>query len=316
VHSAFVRPFTAYWPASSVSFFPPLAWWSLGELGSASGRPYLPGAYLSLLVGHRLPAVGEGEAAWLAGEFFARALYTSVPAVFLWALWRAWRGAATRRIGELAALALAFVLSAFPRADYFHLISVYPVVLLLLAALAASRRPDPSRPPRSGLLAVVALLATTAGLAGLHLSQFSHRLDLDRASLRVSPFAAWVESVVRYAREEVAPHESLFVYGHEAYFYFLADRYSAWPFAQLYPGQDGGAGGRTLAAWLRRHPPALVVRGHPGVPSLRTTTPHLFRHVKGDFEPAPEVFERHPPRAGLSPPASLVLVLRPAAFAR
>ena len=57
---------------------------------------------------------------------------------------------------------------------------------------------------------------------------------------------AWHESVIDYLHESAAPDEEILVYGHEAHYYFLAGRYSSWPFVQLYPGQAGGDGGQ---AW-------------------------------------------------------------------
>jgi len=318
--SAFLRPFWGYWPASRISFLPPLAWWSPGALREVPGHPYLPGAYLLVLLGGKLPGGAEGRAAWLAGELFARVLYSSLPLIFLGALLRLARrrgaGApqgAEGRLGELALLALAFALSAFPRADHFHVIGIYPVVLLLLAALTSERGAARGRPPWPGAAAVALLLVTTGWLGHLHRGLYTHRLELERGRLWVSPWAAWAESVVRFAREEVGQGAPLFVYGHEAWVYFLADRYPPWPFAQLYPGQAGDDGGRALVARLEREPPALIVRGDAGIPSLPGYTPQLARWVRERYEPDPRVFERHPPRAGGLPPPSLALVLRPRA---
>jgi hypothetical protein len=250
------------------------------------------------------------------GEVATRALYTAIPLVFAAALLRLLRGRraaageAGRGLLALALFAAADVLSAFPRADFFHLASVAPGVWLLAFAL---RRSPPARLwPEA---AAVALLLLGAGLGLVrYAGAMEHRLALERAELRVEPEAAWVESVARYAAEQVPPGGGLFVYGNEATFYFLADRYPAWPFAQLYPGQTGEGGGAELVAALRRAPPALVIRGAlswPGLPALPSYTPALFQELRARFEPDPRLFERHPVRGGSEPPAELLAVLRP-----
>jgi hypothetical protein len=119
---------------------------------------------------------------------------------------------------------------------------------------------------------------------------------------------------VEYLREEVGEGERLFVYGHEAYYYFLAARFYPWPFSQLYPGQAGGDEGRALVALLEREPPERVVSGMlswPGMPALPGYTPLVVEYLKARYEVAPDVFLRHPPPGGRVPPAWTVTVLRP-----
>jgi hypothetical protein len=141
-------------------------------------------------------------------------------------------------------------------------------------------------------------LLTTLLLAAWQHSFLTHRIHLERATLRVSPEHAYAESVVRYVSDEVEPGESIFVFVHEAYYYFLTDRYSPWPFAQLYPGMTGDDGGRALAALLEREPPQLVVRGlvrTPGLPLLHDYAPVVVAWMQGRFVRDPEAFIRYPP---------------------
>ena len=119
-----------------------------------------------------------------------------------------------------------------------------------------------------------------------------------------------MESIVNLARAELEPGDPLFVYGHEAAFYFLADRFTTWRFAQLYPGQVGEGGGRELADHLRAHPPAVIVRGLAGTPPLDTYTPELLSWVKGNYEVDTRVFEAYPPPVDFVPPRWMVAVLR------
>jgi len=309
--SGLVRPFTGYLPTSAVSFFRALSWWELGSLREGAALPYFVNPYWVMLVRGALPGAPGAAGWWIAGEIFARASYTAIPAVLLAAALRLWRG---HRRGaprdwpflSVALFAAAALLSAFPRADFFHVASVAPLVTLLAFALRAGHR------LRLEGVAVAALLT----VCGLGLARYAagleHRLGLDRARLWVEPEWAGVESVARYAAERVPEGQELFVYGHEAYYYFLTERFFAWPFVQLYPGQAGGDGGRTLAERLRRSPPALVIRGlldWPGLPSLPSYTPELYGDLQLRYEPDPEVYARHP--VAVRPPQDHLAVLRP-----
>jgi len=316
LESGLLRPFTAYLPTSGVSYARALAWWELGSLRGVPAFPYFVAPYWVMLNRGDLPGGSESGAWWLLGELVTRVLYTAIPLVFAAALLRLARGGRAAAAGPgraflaVALFAGAAVLSAFPRADFFHVVSVAPLVLLLAFAL---RRPSPARFWPEAVAVALLLLATGLGLLR-YAAGLEHRLSLERAELRVEPEAAWVESVARYAAEEVPPGAGLFVYGNEAIFYFLADRYAAWPFAQLYPGQTGRGGGAELVASLRRAPPALVIRGAlswPGLPALPSYTPALFQELRAGFELDPRVFERHPVRGGSEPPAAFLAVLRP-----
>ena len=310
LESGLWRPFTGYLPTSAISFLEPLAWWNWGALRGMPAFAYFPGAYWSLLVWDALPGAALQPIYWNAGELFARLLYSSVPVLLLVAWIRTRR--AQGRTGQLRALlliALAGLLSAFPRADFFHLISVYPLLLLLGFALL----PESAAATRRLAAGVAIALALAGGLAAVFQSQFRYRMELPRGELALHPKAAWLEPIVRYLDEELAPGEPFFVYGHEAYYYFLADRYSAWPFAQLYPGQEGGDGGQALVELLERDPPRLIVRGMlnwPALPVLPRYAPKLHAYLSEHYEPDPGLAERYAPPGGVAPPPGAIAVLR------
>jgi 4-amino-4-deoxy-L-arabinose transferase-like glycosyltransferase len=321
LYSALVRPFTGYLPTSSISYWPPLAWWTLGS-------EELSGSYLALLPRSFLwrsgVAVPGIHPAWrLLTDLFSRLLYTSVPLAFAWATVR-WARARQRgpderdaRLTLLAALTAAVTLSAFPRWDFVHLIDVYPLVLLLLFALSqdlAAASPRLRFAVRAG--EVVAVLAICLGFAGLGLERWSRmtgRLELDRATLRVLPDGEGVASVVRFLRDETDPGDPILVYGNQAYFYFLADRYSDWPFTQLYPGQTGGERGAEIVETLRANPPKLVVRGivhrRAEIPPIAEYAPLLHLYLLLNYQADDRPFARYPPAA--RPPPQRLGVMRP-----
>ena len=320
LESGLWRPFTGYLPTSAISFLEPLAWWEWGALRGMPAFPYFPGAYWSMLAWDALPVAALYPVYWSAGELFARLLYTSVPVVLL-AAWFRTRGAEggvrAGRVRAMALLAFAGLLSAFPRADFFHVVSVYPLLLLLGLALLPDR-PGAGRAPfatgtRRLAVAVALALALAGALAAVFQSQFRYRIELPRGELVVHPPTAWLEPIVRYLDEELAPGEPLFVYGHEAYYYFLADRYSSWPFAQLYPRQEGGDGGQALVELLERDPPRLIVRGMlnwPALPALPHYAPRLHAFVSENYEGDPGLAKRYAPPGGVPPPPGVIAVLR------
>jgi hypothetical protein len=199
-------------------------------------------------------------------------------------------------------------------------IGVYPVVLLVWFGLGAAGEGADTAGTRPGRglwrvgLAVALLLVVTGTLTAVHVTSGIYEVDLERARLRLSPAETFVEPVVRYIQDEVAEGEALFVYGHEAYYYFLTGRFTPWRFSQLYPGQAGGDDGGELTELLEREPPKRVVSGMlswPGMPPLPGYTPLLVQHLQDRFEVAPDVFGRHPPQGGRVPPGWTVTVLRP-----
>jgi hypothetical protein len=326
VSSGLLQPFLQYLPTSGISFAEPLEWWNLGALQGGSGFPYFVAPYWSMLMNDQLPGESWYPVYWTAGEIFVRALYTSLPVAFLVVLWRWWRGVRAGRITPrdrkpfaFALLALAVVLSAFPRADFFHVVCVYPVVFLLLftfgepTAGEADDREHRRRAPWISACAVSLLLVATGSLAIAHHAQKTYRMQIARADLYIDPTRSWVETVVRYLDATLDHGEGFFVYGHEAYYYFLTGYYHAWPFAQLYPGQVGGDGGMPLVRVLQRRPPKIIVRGlmeWSGMPRIPRYAEALNFYVMVKYRADGEFFERHPPPAGEAPPDWAVDILR------
>lgn len=327
LYSGLVRPFTGYLPRSAVSFSRLLEWWNLGSLEGLTAQPYFPLHYSEMIYFQLLPRPEWERGWWLAGEIFARLLYTSVPVAFgllAWLWIRARREPAgsnreregRRRLFSFGALALAITASAFPRADYPHIINVYPVVLLLLCALGSRRRlglaggrlglgrgatrnPGPSAMLVLQAAAVALLLLVTMGLSIRIDAERTTRVEMERAQLWVQPRHAWIESVVSYVEAEVPEDRPLFVYGHEAYFYFLTGRYFPWRFVQLYPGMAGADQGRALARLLQQLRPRVVLQGvleWPGMAPIEGYTPALRATIHRLYAIDRGVFRRFPPR--------------------
>ncbi len=322
-YNGLVRPLTRYLPTSGIPFSPPLYWWRLGEIRGDTASPYFVDLYWHMLQEQQLPGPEAYPIYWLAGEIFSRLVYTSIPFAFGWAAarWIRNRGRRDESIAKcslLALLAAAVVASVFPRADWIHVFSVYPVVALLLFALLA-RGAGPGGGSRR-LVAVgsgvALLLAICAVLTENHRAHLTHRVQLARAEVWVEPSQTWIEPLVQYVSENVRPNERIFVYGHEAQLYFLTGRFHPWPYSQLYPGQEGGEGGRPLSELLGRFPPKLVLRGvvsWPGTPDLTLYAPDLFLYIYRHFAVDPDFFVDHPVPAGEAPPDWVISVLRPIA---
>jgi len=325
VYSGLVRPFVAYLPTSGISFAEPLAWWRLGELRANAGFPFSIGPYWSMLMNGSLPGRSWYPSYWMAGEIFVRALYTSVVCAFLVVFWR-WARAfrsgrivpADRRLFAFACLALAVFLSAFPRADFFHVISVYSVVFLLLFGLRrgvagdADESGSRSRAPWVSACAVALLLLVTGSLAAAYNAGLTHRMKTQRADLYITPANSWIETVVEFVEESLDSEYDLFVYGHEAYYYFLTGHYSAWPFAQLYPGQVGGEGGMPVVRRLQWKPPRLIIRGlmeWPGMATISSYAGAVDFWVMANYEADQDFFETHPPPSGVKPPWWAISIL-------
>jgi len=317
--ATFARPLVGYLPTGGIAFGEPLAWWRLGAFG-VDEHYYFVEPYVTLLRKAAAP-----EAYWLVGEIFTRLLYSSVviagAGMLVLAMRRRGRlDARDRRQCGLALLAAAVAASALPRADFTHVITVYPLILLVLVALwerwAAGLGSTAGRGARGAARAALALLVlASAGLAVLHQAQRIHPIDLPRARLRVPPEYAWLETVVPYVMRTLDPHEPFFVYGHEAYLYFLTGRFFPWPFTQLYPGQTGGDDGAALAALLAAEQPAVIVRGWTdplaGLPPVASYAPRLEQQVQAQFAPDRDFFQRHPPSNGVAPSPRKLSIWRP-----
>jgi hypothetical protein len=324
LYSGLIRPLTRYLPTSGIPFSTALAWWRLGEIHGDAASPYFVDLYWHMLQQQQLPGPDAYPIYWLAGELFSRLVYTSVPVAFAWALVARIRkrdggNGSVAKVSLLGLLAAAVVWSAFPRADAFHVFSVYPVVVLLIFALIA--RGAERRGARWRLWAVgggvALLLAICAVLTANYRAHLSHRVQLERAEVWVDPSEAWIEPVMKTVSQEVPPGERIFVYGHESHFYFLSGRFYPWPYSQLYPGQEGGDGGLMLTVLLKRVPPRLVLRGvvnWPGTPELPKYAPVLFSYIFEHFGVDKDFFVEHPVPAGEPPPNWVISVMRPKAW--
>jgi hypothetical protein len=196
------------------------------------------------------------------------------------------------------------MLSAFPRADMVHVVNVYPLVLLLLFAVSQELADAASRPLRYAvrLAEASAVAVVVLGFSGIGLllrANMVHRIVLERASVWTFPDSADAASVVRFVRDEIDEGEPLFVYGNQAFFYFLTDRYSDWPFSQLYPGQTGKKGGAELVRLLDEKPPELVVRGivhrRSQIPPISEYAPLLHTYLLLTYVREEAPYERYPP---------------------
>jgi hypothetical protein len=192
-----------------------------------------------------LPGKALQEFYWALGEFMTRLVYASLPiefAVCAWFWLRAFREAQPSKASEAdafllararffttAGVSLGITSSAFPRADYVHIATIYPAVALILFALGRAGRlgrgwtdpvhetqAPPSRRFRIEAALVALLLSTTVFLVVRYDAILTHRLTLDRADLRVRAEDAWQKSLITYLRRQVAPGEPLFIYGRSA----------------------------------------------------------------------------------------------------
>jgi hypothetical protein len=326
IYSGLIRPFTDYASTSGISFSTPLRWWELGDLQGAKLFFYYPGSYWTVMRRELLPG---GEAAysayWLAGEVFVRSIYTSLPLAFAGAAMicvRARKRLALSKERQFASFTLlcgAITLSAFPRTDFTHMMGVYPMVLLLIFAGVGrmtgmdhdSPRARALRGCEAAVVVVLALLFCGLGLA--RHSGMTTRIELPKANLYVFPEDAYHASIVRFVTDEVPEDAPFFIYGHEAFYYFLSGRYSSWQFSQLYPGQAGGDNGQALTDYLKRDPPPMVIQGFlnfPGVPRLPSYTKVLFDYLRATYEEDDRVFRRYPPASGSAPGRHWIQLLR------
>ena len=293
-----VGPVSGYLPLSRVSYLEMLDWSHFRALSETALSPY------------RVPVLGVPVFGWTATdtatrlwgswcEAYVRVMYLLVPvflvvpAVLLARRIRngARNGDAGTRPVVVPALALMAGLfaSALPRADYYHVIDVAPAWVLagfigfaLAAEMAQLGRWR--RPIVSGVAcATVAWFAVGAlGMAALW-RQSSYVLELPRCGrVKTTALHLGIDVVVSHVRRHTSPRTPLFVLGPEAYLYFLTDRYSPWPFAQLYPGQAGADDGAQLARLIERKRIPYIIRGKlspSGLPHLASYAPALVTYV-------------------------------------
>jgi hypothetical protein len=296
VTAGLVRPLAGYLPTSAVSYTEMLDWSHFRSLTESAFDPYrVPVLSVSPLAGSA--PMGQNELWRSLTEFYVRMMYLLVP-LFLLApalhlVWKARRNPAAgephARQADAAALALMVGLfaSAFPRADYYHVIDVAPAWLLALfmgaAGWAEAARERRGRLIRGGVaVAGVAWLAVGAFAMATLSSRCDLILNLPHfGRVRAPGLYTDLEPTVAYIRSHTAPDAPLFVLGSEAYFYFLTDRYSPWPFAQTYPGQTGDDMGQRLAGVIEQHRIPYVIRGRraPGLPILSSYAPALLRYI-------------------------------------
>jgi hypothetical protein len=326
IRGGLLRPFTGYLPTSGVSFLPPLAWWNFGELQS-EGPIYFSQLYFELVL--RWTQLDQAARGFYfgIGEFASRVLYGTIPIVFAICAWlwiRGFRrapfddgGDDTSSLGRsrffvAAGVALAITASAFPRADFIHVITIYPAIVLILFGLCRlallgsgwTARTDSTARTQNGRLrlesaCVALLLMATSFLALRYDAMLTHRIEIDRAALWVKPQHAWLEPLVSYIQEHVPGGESLFVYGHEAQWYYLSDRYTPRSFSQIYPGMTGDETGEELAKLIRETRPRLIIQGvlrWPGMPSIPAYTQQVGRTLNRLYELDPDAVPK-PPRA-------------------
>lgn len=317
IESGLLGPFTDYVGTSSVPFILPLEWWNLGDLTGHPGVQYQPEPIWQLLSRERVPGPSLYPTYWILAEIFLRSLYTTIPLAFMGLIivWMRSRDRATdRRLTVVGALAFGTLCSAFPRADYGHIISIYPIVALVLFALFSRASRFHAVVWRTQVAAVAALLVTCMSLTLLNHSYLTHRVELERASVWVAP-QSWVESIVKHVNAELEESDALFVYGQEAEFYFLTGHLFPWRFSQLYPGQTGGDEGKSLLEVLQREDPPLVIRGMmgwPGLPSLPDYVQRLDQYLSQAFRVEPDVFERYPlPEGNEAPPWWVLSIMQP-----
>lgn len=326
LYSGLVRPFTGYAPTSGVPFLVPLRWWQFGELQGPSAFAYSVGPLFEMLGMGKLPAAQWYPWIWAAEEAWVRLLYTALPLVFAAAaLAMVLCRSSRRELACLAALGLACVASAFPRADYYHIASIAPALFVLAfvtgARLVGAMRSDRWRTIAATLAtaATASVFAATIGLGALYFRDMTYEAGNERGRMRIYPENAWVDDVLQYVDARTAGGEGLFVYGHEAYYYFFSGTRAPWPFVQLYPGMAGDDDGRALAAELAAAPPAVVVQGllagWPGLPDAREYTGEVRTFLESRYRATARPFADGFGPDAQAPPAWLLQVMEPVATA-
>ncbi len=297
--NALLRPLVGYAPLSGLPYTPMLRVWELGTMPGMEALAYEPAMAWNVLCHHALRTGVWPPAAGLVVEALARIAYLAMPLAFvgvgllLLAAWRrhTWAAGNMTAFGWWLA-AGATVLSVFPRASYAHLMNLAPVWLpvAFLAGHLAAGRLARLRAALGVAMAAGALALLAGGIWQVTaVSAYAQRVvDLPRVGrLRVDPLDDRMWLIIRYVQSHTAPGEPIFVYGQEAYYYFVCDRYSPWRFAQVYPGMTGRGEGGEVAAALERRRVRYVIRGNVGpalgLPAVRSYAPVLDDYIASHY---------------------------------
>jgi len=201
-----------------------------------------------------------------------------------------WGGRETVPLPALVVLAGLFA-SAFPRADYYHLIDVAPAWLLagcMGAVALACLRPGSRRALAwaGGLLTLAWAIGGLVLMTGLW-ARCDRWEALPRCGvLRIPWYQIEARDVADYVNSHTRRQTPLFLLGQEAYCYFLADRYSPWPYPQVYPGMTGEEGGEALVAMLRSERVPYIIQGRlkrDDLPPLGAYAPALLAYVQRNY---------------------------------
>jgi hypothetical protein len=294
------RPISGYLPSSGVSYLEMLRWSHFGALPEHAMRGYQPMVLLALLsAGSRADAALRHA----LSEAHVRLIYSLIPIFLLaplahlaWKARSAGRQPATGAQGVEAVtlgIMVGLFASAFPRADYYHVIDVAPA-WLLAGFMTVNVVREMARPwwlrqlIVGGAFAAAGLWLAVGALAmGVLWQRSDHFADFPRyGRIRMLRIDADIPIVVHYLRRRLPPGSPLFVLGPEAYYYFLTDHYSPWPYAQVYPGQTGADGGQQLADVIERQRVPYIIRGElwpAGLPSASLYAPALLRYVARNY---------------------------------
>lgn len=296
-----VRPISGYLPLSKVSYTEMLNWAHFGRLTAGGMLPYKPTVVALAVSGRDL--ILSSRAWEPLAEGYVRLVYLLIPLLFAAAAIGVLRrtdavepdGERLPRVDAAAlALLVALFASAFPRADYYHVMDVAPAWLLagFMGASGWVERAKGRLQRRIVTAGVIGVAAAWLAAGSIAMAAAWGRcdaiLDLPRCGrIRALSLSREIESTVAYISAHTRAGTPLFVLGHEAYYYFLADRYSPWPFAQMYPGQVGRGEGEEVARMIERHRIPYIIQGPPtrgGLPPLRWYAPKLVRYVERNYE--------------------------------
>lgn len=300
--NALIRPFTGYLPLSGLPYAKMLKLSEFGTLGERTIFSYIPPmTWIMIYLHYAYTDVWPREAAlWAEGS--GRVIFVLIPLAFAAGAALLARDCLIRRrwsvqTGSTLALfllAAALFVSAFPRADYSHVINVGPAWLMavFIAGDLLMRGERVARWWRGMVTAVMALGVAAALAGGVLMVVLMYRtcwatIELPRAGrMRVDPWQRQLPVVVDFIRTHTKPGDGLFVLGHEAFYYFVCERYSPWPFAQPFPGQTGPLAGRAVVEAIKTKPMPYVIQGDiclPGLPPILSYAPSLTRYVETHY---------------------------------